>query len=89
MDRGRSRSACLAAAILSAALAITAPAHAATKIGDGKAAAAVPSTQNLLQRCPPKIIAKCAKGLKPVCVEHDGPCCARLACRDKPPAEGK
>jgi hypothetical protein len=48
----------------------------------------VAPTRQIL-RCPPKIIAKCRQGKKPVCVALEGKCCARFECRPKPPASGR
>jgi hypothetical protein len=48
----------------------------------------VAPTRQIL-RCPPKIIAKCEQGKKPVCVALEGKCCARFECRAKPPASGR
>jgi hypothetical protein len=34
-------------------------------------------------QCLPKIFAKCPTGQKRVCVEYDGRCCSKFACRKR------
>ena len=90
MDIGQSRilrTGFRAAIILADVAIATVPIWAAA-IDASRSAATAPSDQDLALRCAPIIIAKCAKGLEPVCVANQDNCCTKLACREKTRATG-
>jgi hypothetical protein len=67
------------AACLSGALAVAGVSPGAAGRRDAPPAGSAQGGETV--RCPPRIIAKCAKGEKPVCVRLKGACCATFRCR--------